>query len=380
MDVLLSVGQSLITVIIFLVVLTVIVVFHEGGHFITARLAGIRVHEFGIGFPPRARVLRSKGDTIYTLNWLPIGGFVRLEGEVGDSDDPHSFARAALPVKVIVLVAGVVMNLVLAFAIFLLISLAATPRVGITFGAVQPGSPAAIAGLVPGDRIDAVNGSGYEAFAGRTPIDDFYALAGQTVSLQVTHADGSKATIPVTLRSQAQIDKVNALHTTAGDPLREGPLGISGLFQAKPTGAYVGHDPVTAVRSAFDQTTSALGLIENGLGQLANSIINHPTERPPVAGPVGIAQQVGTVFWDLGPIYLLYIAGLLSANLSLLNILPFPVFDGGRVLFLLIRRVVGDRLSVRAEQLTYLAGFGLLMVFLAWITWFDVTNLGAATP
>jgi regulator of sigma E protease len=97
-----------------------------------------------------------------------------------------------------------------------------------------------------------------------------------------------------------------------------------------------------------------------------------------VAGPVGIAQQVGTVFWDLGPIYLLYIAALLSANLALVNILPFPPLDGGRVLFLLIRQVAGKRFSVRAEQLTYLAGFGLLMAFLVWITYFDVTNLGSA--
>ena len=84
---------------------------HEIGHFVTARLSGIRVLEFGIGFPPRAKVLRSEGETLYTLNWLPIGGFVRLEGEDGDSDDPHSFVRASAAKKVVVLVAGVVMNL-----------------------------------------------------------------------------------------------------------------------------------------------------------------------------------------------------------------------------------------------------------------------------
>ena len=379
MDVLASIGQTLITVLIFITVLTAIVVIHEGGHFVTARLARIRVHEFGIGFPPRARILRSKGETIYTLNWLPIGGFVRLEGEDGDSEDPRSFVRAALPVKLIVLVAGVAMNLVLAFLIFFAISLIATPRVGVVFSTVQAGSPAATAGLLPGDRIDTVNGVAYEAFGGRTPIDDFYSLAGQSVSLGVRHADGSTVVLSVTLRSQAEIDRVNAQNTATGNPEREGPLGISGL-QAKPTGAYAGHDPLTAVRTGVDETTAALGLIANGLGQLGSSIINHPTERPPVTGPVGIAQQVGTIFWDLGPIYLLYIAALLSANLALVNILPFPPLDGGRILFLLIRRVVGNRFSVRAEQLTYLAGFGLLMAFLIWITYFDVTNLGSASP
>src|SRR5664279_1356851 len=97
MDVLASIGQTLITVLIFITLLTAIVVIHEAGHFVTARLARIRVHEFGIGFPPRARILRSKGETIYTLNWLPIGGFVRLEGEDGDS--AVSYTHLTLPTK-----------------------------------------------------------------------------------------------------------------------------------------------------------------------------------------------------------------------------------------------------------------------------------------
>jgi RIP metalloprotease RseP len=199
------------------------------------------------------------------------------------------------------------------------------------------------------------------------------------VTVVVTHANGSAATLSIPLRSQAQIDQINAANTAAGSSVQVGPLGIVNLA-AKPTGTYVGHDLVSSVQTGLNETSNALGLIANGLGQLGSSIINHPTERPPVTGPVGIAQDVGTVFWDLGPIYLLYIAALLSANLALVNILPFPPLDGGRVLFLLIRRVVGDRFSVRAEQLTYLAGFGLLMAFLVWITYFDVTNLGSGTP
>jgi regulator of sigma E protease len=373
-----AIVQSAITIFIFLFMLGALVVIHELGHFVVARLAGIRVLEFGIGFPPRAKVLRSEGETLYTLNWLPIGGFVRLEGEDGDSDDPRSFVRAPLLVKAIVLVAGVAMNLVLAFVIFFAIALVATPRVGVTFTAVQPGSPAATAGLQPGERIDTVNGATYE-FGGRTPVDDFYSLAGQTVTLGVHRADGSSALITVALRSQAAIDAVNNANIASSNPDREGPLGISGLASV-PTGAYVGHDPVSSVQAGLSETSNALGLVANGLGQLGSSIINHPTQRPPVSGPVGIAQDVGTIFWDFGPVYLLYIAALLSANLALVNILPFPPLDGGRVLFLLIRRVVGNRFSVRAEQLTYLAGFGLLMAFLVWITYFDVTNLGSGTP
>ena len=110
--------QSLITIVLFFVVLGLLVLIHELGHFLTARAANVRVLEFGIGFPPRAKVLRSKGETVYTLNWLPIGGFVKLEGEDGSDDaDPHSFANAKLWVKVGILLAGVTMNLLLAFAI-----------------------------------------------------------------------------------------------------------------------------------------------------------------------------------------------------------------------------------------------------------------------
>src|SRR6266550_3565978 len=131
----------LITVVLFFAILGGLVLVHDLGHFITARLAGIRVLEFGIGFPPRARVLRSRGETLYTLNWLPIGGFVKLEGEDGDeTGDPRSFARARLPVKIVILVAGVAMNLVLSLAIFTSIAWLAAPVVGVTIPSVEPGS------------------------------------------------------------------------------------------------------------------------------------------------------------------------------------------------------------------------------------------------
>src|SRR6266545_3086677 len=121
MSVLTSLGQTVITLIVFAAMLGILVIVHELGHFVVARLARVRVLEFGVGFPPRARVLRSEGETLYTLNWLPIGGFVKLEGEDGDSKDPRSFVRASLPVKIVVLCAGVAMNIALAFLIFFLI-------------------------------------------------------------------------------------------------------------------------------------------------------------------------------------------------------------------------------------------------------------------
>ena len=126
--------DTAVTILLFFLILGALVVVHELGHFLTARLAKVRVLEFGIGFPPRAKVLRSSGETLYTLNWLPIGGFVKLEGEDGDdSGDPRSFSSQSLPIRLLILAAGVLMNLLSAFLIFFLIALLATPLVGLRF-------------------------------------------------------------------------------------------------------------------------------------------------------------------------------------------------------------------------------------------------------
>ena len=147
-------AQSIITILLFIFILGALVVIHELGHFVTARFFNVRVLEFGVGFPPRAKVLRNKGETVYTLNWLPIGGFVKLEGEDGDAaDDPRAFSAQSLPKRLLILVAGVAMNVLLAFAIFTGIALMAIRRSASSVGEVQPDSPAAAAGLVGGDVI-----------------------------------------------------------------------------------------------------------------------------------------------------------------------------------------------------------------------------------
>jgi regulator of sigma E protease len=364
--------QSAITIVLFVLILGALVVIHELGHFVTARLANVRVLEFGIGFPPRAKVLRAKGETLYTLNWLPIGGFVKLEGEDGnDADDPRSFAAQGLPKKLVILVAGVVMNVILAFAIFTSIAWFATPFVGVTFHEVQPGSPAATAGLVPGDSILAVDGQRYDFFDDQNILDGLRGRAGDTVVLTIDRADGARADVPVTLRPPEEINE------------NQGALGISASeaapFEAYFPGEYTGRDPAAAVSIGGRETIRALGLILDGLGSLVGSFAADPTAAPPVAGPIGIATQIGDIFWNAGPILTLYVAGILSANLALVNILPFPPLDGGRMLVITLKRIFGTRISLRAEQLTYLVGFIFLFVFLIWVTGFDIIrSLGGA--
>ena len=357
--------QSLITIVIFLGMLGVLVVIHELGHFAVARLANIRVHEFGIGFPPRAKVLSSHGETLYTLNWLPIGGFVRLEGEDGDSDDPRSFGRAPLITRQVVLIAGVVMNLLLAFVIFVAISWIPTNAAMLTIGSVQAPSPALEAGLAPGDSIVSINGRMFDQFDGPEPIvEELRSHAGQVAVLGVIRAGGRSEDVEVRLRPTEELSSTR------------GALGVGELtFQLSPVSFT--RSPVDAVTTGADRTGDAFRLIFDGLGQIANSIATRPTEAPPAAGPVGIAVQVGNVFWQAGPIATLYLAGILSANLALVNILPFPPLDGGRMVMMFIKSIAGKRISIQAERLTYLVGFGFLFAFLIWITYFDITRLGS---
>jgi len=353
--------QGAVTILLFFLILGSLVLVHELGHFVTARLAGVRVLEFGIGFPPRAKVLRARGETLYTLNWLPIGGFVKLEGEDGDdAGDPRSFVRARLPTRLVILVAGFV-----AFFIFTMIAWLATPLVGLKFFEVQPGSPAATAGLQPGETIVAVDGKRFEFFGQAQILTELRASAGKTVDLTIERPDGSVRDQPVTLRSTGQIDA------------KHGPLGI-GSSPEMPFEfpiSYEGHDPLTAVGLGASQTEHWFGVILGGLGDLAKSFAADPTAAPPAAGPVGIARQIGDVFFGFGPIVTLYVAGILSANLALVNALPFPPLDGGRMLMILLKSVFGRRLSLRVERLTYLAGFFVLFAFLIWVSGFDVLKI-----
>jgi len=206
------------------------------------------------------------------------------------------------------------------------------------------------------------------------------------VTLQVRHADGSATDVHVTLRSKAELDANSRL----------GPLGIGkGAVTDATTGAViepgipveirvlaskVNYPVGTALKLGVDRTVDATQLIIAGVGDILGNFVTRPTEAPTAIGPVGIAIEIGNVFWTLGPIATLYLAGLLSANLAVVNILPLPPLDGGRVVVILLKRFAGRRVSLRAEQLTYLVGYALLFAFLIWVTTFDLLRQLGGTP
>ncbi|MGZ3640681.1 MAG: M50 family metallopeptidase [Candidatus Limnocylindrales bacterium] len=379
-----------------LLVLVALVVAHEFGHFVVARMAGVRVHEFGIGLPPRALTFYRGKETAYTLNWLPLGGFVRLEGEDGDSNDPRSFSRQSLPVRTVILIAGVLMNFLVAWLIFSLIAGLSDPIVGVRVNDVAPPtvdghlSPAAAAGLTPakvtgstqagktyddsGDLIVAIDGHSFAWFdAGATGAPDsgiryLRDRAGQEVTLTVRHADGTAEDVQVTLNTAEVAATAQLIDGSTG----QGTLGIRNYgFE---TVAAVQRGPLEALATGFRRTVQASMLVLNALRDLVSNLTN-----PQVSGPIGIVNIVGQVRTQAPPIFLIYLIGLLSANLAVINILPIPPMDGGRVMVGVIKSLAGDRISVDAERATYFIGFALLLAFIAWISYFDIQRLGGGS-
>jgi regulator of sigma E protease len=365
-----------INIVLLLAILVTLVVLHELGHFVAARLANVRVHEFGIGFPPRARILRRGPETVYTLNWLPIGGFVRLEGEDGDSEDPRSFVRQPLGTRLLILLAGVAMNFLLAWAIFSFIAATSDPVIGVRIGNVQPKSPAASIGLVGGVQIDqtpdgvplyddsgdlilAIDGQRFPWFADPaqpdTPLRYLRAHAGESVTLTVRRQDGTVEDLTVTLRPPDQIE--------------DGALGVG--IQGLTNDETVQRPVVDALATGFQRTVDASTLVLRGLQELIRNITN-----PPVQGPVGMVDTVGQYRTQLPPVFLLWLVGVLSANLAIVNALPLPPLDGGRALMAVLKRLYGSRITPMLEQRVYLLGWLGLMAFLVWITMFDIRRLG----
>lgn len=385
-----------------------LVLVHEFGHFITAKWAGIRVEEFGLGFPPSIVGFRkrdrggwdvlwfgrgqdadyssrqtpfsgtsgglstagaaSSDHTIYSLNLLPIGGFVRMPGENGDVHDaegrydPKSFAAKPASKRLIVLCAGVVMNFLLAAVLFTIAYTTGEPKFPPLIGRVEPGSPAAAASLKPGDTILSVNGQ---------PVSQFSDVVNQ-VEKAAAHADNQQNTFPVHLRVQREgvaeplVITVNArLHPPQG----QGRMGVAEkvVFVSSPAW----EAPIKGIQETF----STLHLFIVGIGQM---IVGAVQTR--LIGPVGIVQLTGQVAQstpNLGWWPILNLTAMLSLNLAIINILPIPALDGGRVLLILIEVLRGGkRLKPEREGMINLIGMGILLTLMVVVTVSDVLHLG----
>ncbi len=373
----------------------ILVIVHEFGHFITAKWAGIRVEEFGLGFPPRVVGIRKRegrgwdiiwfggnkfeGDaqfspssnhTIYSLNFIPIGGFVRMPGENGDITDPNgnydpqSFAAKPAGKRIIVLVAGVIMNFLLAMALFIAAYGFGEPKLLPQVGSVVAGSPADVAGLRPNDVILSANGQHV------TFLTDLQAIVNRSIANDST----KHTTVPVVLEVQhtpGAAPFTTTIKVREHPPAGQGPMGIEAsgkvIFDKSP----IWQAPAKGVQHTFDVT-----------GQFIQGIVQMVTGQTQVqlAGPVGIVKITGQVASDV-PSYgwwpILSLTAVLSLNLAIINILPFPALDGGRVVLVLVEILRGGkRLRPEREGIINFIGMAILLALMLIITVSDIWHWG----
>lgn len=358
-----SFSSGLFTLIAFLLMLGLLVLVHELGHFWTARRLGIKVEEFGIGFPPRAATLFVRDGVKYTLNWLPIGGFVRFGGDGETLYGVGSLASAAPWKKIAVLLAGPLMNLLLTFAIFIgLFASYGVPRPnGAMVGEVFPDTPAARAGFQAGDIIVNLN---------NVPItsntQDIPRIArehkNQTVQAVVLR-DGQERSLLVTPGPW-----VNARgeQKDVGFGFSYAPARVENQSVSLPQAVVMG----------ITHTWDVLGRFIGGIGQLFGGLLGiNPAPPGGVTGIVGIARGTGEVIQRDGWYGFWQWTALISLNLFLINLLPIPALDGSHILFSLIEMARrGKKIPPEKEAMVHAVGFVMLMCLMVIITVSDVAN------
>jgi len=367
----------LVTILAFIIILSVLVLIHEAGHFVTAKLFGIKVEEFGFGLPPR--IFGKKfGETIYSLNWLPIGGFVKLYGEdeagggkpefknqnskVKTEDIDRAFFSRPVWQRFVVVFAGVFMNFVLAVAILsFLFSAVGVPISGnkVSVDVVVKNSPAEKAGLRVGDVVESINGA---------------SIISTTQLIAITKKHLGQEMV---LKVESKSSKIESLQITPRKvyPANEGAMGIA-ISQNSTIKKYPWYEaPFVGTKEALHETY----LIANGLVMIVVQIFTKASIPSDVAGPVGIAQLTGVVVSN-GPFAVLSFLALLSLNLALINVLPIPALDGGRLLFIVIEGVFRKKVDQRIEGYAHAIGMAILLGLIALITLHDLYRVFTGQP
>ena len=347
----------IITILAFLAVLVVLILAHELGHFITAKASRIKVEEFGLGFPPRLLGVRW-GETLYSLNAIPLGGFTKMAGEE-DPNVSRSLASKSIGIRLLVLSAGSLMNLLLPLLLFSIAfiiphNVATEP---VIVKAVAIDSPAARAGIESGDTFLSVNNKPVHN------IGDLHRYIqlnlGEEIALLIEHSDSTTEEVHVIPRWQT--------------PEEQGAIGVEIDVEAARLNQTISSQSYPfwkAIPMGMVQCVDTFGLFKNGIFSMIIGTV--PLQ---LAGPVGIAQITGEVV-RVGFSPLLEFAAFLSINLGIINLFPLPALDGGRIVFILLEWVRrGKRISPRTEGLTHTIGFLLLMGVILAITYQDIIRI-----
>lgn len=357
------------SVIIFLVMLTLLVFVHELGHFLFAKKNGIRVDEFAIGFPPKLFSWK-KGETKYSINIVPLGGFVRIFGENPDEeslegpDKDRSFVNKSKKVQSLVLVAGIIFNILFAFVLFSLsymvgvadVSSAPNNTTRLYVTDIREGSPAEKAGLKKGDIIESIGDEG-RIIENVTPdsIKTFIGYSGGEELHLSVNRDSSKLDIDVTPEKISEdSDYVIGIQMVELNNLKLG--FFASIWQGAKMTVLVTKETIFGI----------LSFLKN--------VITFSADFKSVSGPVGIAGLVGEAS-HFGFGYLLSFAALISINLAVINLIPFPALDGGRLLFVIIEAIIRRPINPKVANTINAIGFMLLLVLMVFVTFSDIRRL-----
>ncbi len=332
--------KVLLTVIYAILLFCLLIFIHEFGHFIVAKACGVRVNEFSVGMGP-ALIKRKKGETEYSVRLLPVGGFCAMEGEDEDSDDPRAFNRKPAWQRMLVIAAGPAMNFVLAVIIMCALAFAAgTPTTSI--GEFTENSRAQEAGLETGDRLLEVNGSEISEW---TDVSESLegCEPGEKATI-VAERDGRKLTVETEL-------------------VESGGRALIGIMPARV------RDLGTAVSDGFISTFS----LTKQMYVILKGMVTGEVSTRELSGPVGIVYVVSQSV-SQGVMYFCYLLAMLSLNLAVINLIPFPALDGGRILFIIIRKMTGKAISDEVEWRVNLIGLLLLFGLMIYVTWNDISR------
>ncbi|HUQ29967.1 MAG TPA: M50 family metallopeptidase [Candidatus Paceibacterota bacterium] len=364
-------------ILIFILVLVALIVVHEFGHFVAAKIFGMRVDEFGLGYPPRALTIATKGETKYTLNWIPFGGFVKIYGENSDAVSTEHTGRAFTDknrlAQAIVLVAGVAMNLVFAYVLITAALITGTPRAlapeeimhaknpELAVADVLPGSPAARAGLVPGDIILGAE-DGHFTFSGADPTEftHFVSTSNGNATIMLSVRRGNGEIDSVTARPEAGI---------VGDDPSRYALGLSVA-----TIGVVSLSFGQAIIEGAQLTWGATIATAQGLLHFFAGVFTFTADLSQVSGPVGIAGAVGSASAQ-GIGDLLSLMAVISINLALINLIPIPALDGGRLLFVIIESIIRRPIRPTIVQAVNGVSFALLILLMIVVTFHDLYKI-----
>lgn len=344
----------MVSFLLFLFILGLLVFVHELGHFLAAKKLGVGVEEFGFGYPPR--IWQTKiGETIYSINTIPFGGFVKMIG-VDDffSKDRRAFTNKPPWSQAAILFSSIFANFLLAVLVFSLIfSLGVPEPVRVAIEDVIIGSPAATIGLQKGDLVLAVNN--VEIKDGGSLTNEVKQHLGETILLRIKRGETILALETVPRREY---------------PADQGPLGIAIKTHFEKKSYPLWKAPIIGITESFNLTRAMI----SGLRKMFADLILRRIVPRDVAGPIGIAQLTGEAV-SFGSLAVLQLIGFLSLNLALVNLLPLPALDGGRLLFVLIEAVSGRRVYPRAQKQIHSLGFVFLIILMVLVTAQDFNRL-----